>query len=110
MTTRQDFIDEAQRLVDTLKARGKTHGQGDQNFVAMAAMLNLCGYRRATTDGREITPHQLDSLDAVVIYIVSKLARIAAGDRTEPDHYIDTAGYGVIGAAIARSLKEAPRD
>lgn len=107
MTTRQKIIDEAERLVDTLKARGETHGQDGTNFVVMAEMLNLVGYRRipaiAGTDGGE---HRLDALDACIIYAASKLARVAAGDRLEPDHYHDTAGYSIIAAAIAATLKK----
>lgn len=101
--TRQDIIDEAQRLVDTLQARGETHGAGDVNFKVMAEVLTSCGYRRIglTTTSQ----HQLDALDACTIYIVSKLARVVAGDRLQPDHYHDTAGYGVIAAAIANSTR-----
>lgn len=103
--TRQAIIDEAQSLVDTLRARGETHGQGAINFEIMAQILNLCGYRRIglTTTSQ----HQLDALDTCEIYLISKLARIAAGDREEIDHYADTAGYGVIAAAIAREKRRA---
>lgn len=96
--SRQQIIDEAQRLVDTLKARGKTHGQGDANFVIMAELLYTAGYNRRG--------EMLDALDACIIYEISKLARIICGDRLEPDHYLDTAGYAIIAAAIARSVKE----
>lgn len=108
MTDRQDIIDVAQRLVETLKARGETHGRGDRNFIAMARLLSECGYFRcfgSHPDGGKIF-QPLDALDAVVIYKISKIARIVCGDRLEPDHYLDTAGYGVIGAAIAKDMRE----
>lgn len=107
MTTRRDIIAEAERLVDTLKARGETHGQGDANFKIMADLLNLAGYRRVPVpSGRDGGEHKLDALDACIIYEISKLARIICGDRLEPDHYLDTAGYAIIAAAVARGVVE----
>lgn len=113
--SRQDIIDEAQRLVDTLRGRGETHGAGDVNFNVMAEVLNTCGYRRIGPNSIEPQAldslhstgdiEKLDALDACTIYIVSKLARVVAGDRLQPDHYHDTAGYGVIAAAIASAAR-----
>lgn len=106
MTTRKDIIDEAERLVATLKARGETHGQGDANFIVMAMLLNTCGYRRIPMPaGRDGGAHNLDAVDACVIYEVSKLARVVCGDRLEPDHFLDTAGYAIIAAAIVKGVR-----
>lgn len=104
MATRQQIIDEAVALVETLKARGATHGQGDTNFIVLAGLLNACGYRRIGVN--ETAQFALTPIDACLFYEVSKIARIICGDRLEPDHHIDTAGYAIIAAAIVRSLKE----
>lgn len=111
MTTRQDIITEAERLVATLKARGETHGQGDANFIVMAMLLNTCGYRRNVQKPGTIggVSENLDAVDACIIYEVSKLARVVCGDRLEPDHYLDTAGYGIIAAAIVKGMREPGR-
>jgi len=99
MTTREDIIREAERLVGTLRARGETHGSGDRNFRVAAELLTVAGFRtRKEGDA-------LDALDVVLIYELLKIARIVCGDRYEPDHWIDTAGYAVIGGAMARGLK-----
>lgn len=106
--TRWDIIDEAERLVATLEARGETHGQGDANFNVMAALLNTCGYRRNVQKPGTIggVPENLDAVDACIIYEVSKLARVVCGDRLEPDHFLDTAGYAIIAAAIVKGMRK----
>lgn len=106
MATRQQIIDEAVALVETLKARGATHGQGDTNFIVLAGLLNACGYRRIGGNETGSVMFALTPIDACLFYEVSKIARIICGDRLEPDHHIDTAGYAIIAAAIVRSLKE----
>ena len=103
MTTRQDIIDEAQRLVDTLEARGKTHGSGDLNFIVSADLLNAFGFRKVRPAQVDGGLHQIDKHDVTVIYRLLKLARIATGDRMEPDHSLDEAGYSIIDAAMVRA-------
>lgn len=102
MTTRQDIIDEAQRLVDTLEARGKTHGEADSNFIVSADLLNAFGFRKVRPAQIDGGLHLLDKHDVTVIYRLLKLARIATGDRMEPDHSLDEAGYSIIDAAMVR--------
>lgn len=102
MTTRQGIIDEAKRLVDTLEARGKTHGEADSNFIVSADLLNAFGFRKCSPNALG-TPTPLDKHDVTVVYRLLKLARIATGDRMEPDHSLDEAGYSIIDAAMVRS-------
>jgi hypothetical protein len=103
MTTREDIIRQAETLVGTLRARGETHGRGDQNFRVAADLLSVAGFRTAKAGD------ELEALDVVLIYELLKIARIVCGDRYEPDHWIDTAGYAIIGGAIAEGMRKQPK-
>jgi len=72
-------------IKDVLEERANSHG--DFSFVATVAQelkhtLRLAGYA-------SLEPWQTEALDM----IVSKIARILAGNADEPDHWLDIEGY-----------------
>jgi hypothetical protein len=69
-----------------LKERQKTHGEyANLAFVAQS-MKNIL---RDAPNYNSLSPVQRESVDL----IATKLARIVCGNASEPDHWIDGAGY-----------------
>lgn len=106
---RAAIIAKAEELAKLLRTRGETHGSGRANFDKSAELLNVAGFRRLVFGGGHGAPalRQLDALDVIVVYDLLKSAREITGDRFEPDHFFDKAGYGVIGTTIAGAEKAA---
>lgn len=75
--------------------REKTHGHwGDTARIAteLKAVLAPALENRAARGERPLSPEQRESLDM----ILTKVARIVAGDPNHPDHWRDISGYAVL--------------
>ena len=93
---RRKVIDETSRCV--LADRAKTHGDAEDNFADIAALLNIRFQRKLK--------EPLTALDVASIGILIKEARKIADDHNL-DHWVDGAGYNVCGGGIVLKNKEA---
>lgn len=73
----------------TVGRRDDSHGEPEDNFSRIAAMWS------AYLGDREIAPHEVADM-----MVALKLCRIASG-HPDPDHHVDIAGYGTLGAHLA---------
>jgi hypothetical protein len=96
MTTPTERRKHAIKLVSdcVLKDRHATHGEAEDNFADIAAILNVVLKRKLK--------EPLDSLDAAAIGTCIKMGRIANNSR-HLDNWIDMPGYGICGAGIILS-------
>jgi hypothetical protein len=93
---------------DTLKERGRTHGDFTETAHVAQELKSLLYAAQSTHNGAR-TPAMSEALDM----ICTKLARIVCGDPNEPDHWRDIAGYArlvelVCAGADGRLLGGAP--
>lgn len=82
-----------------LEERGKTHGDYSLQAELSQEIKKTCELRV------EVPPYVQESLDM----IAHKMARIAAGNPLEPDHWRDIAGYATLAADRLDLLAEAKK-
>ena len=92
---RSDFLDQVRAMVT--KDRSSTHGDAEDNFADIAALLNI------TLKKHLVKP--LDPLDVAKIMICVKLSRMISSPENI-DHWHDTAGYAACGGGIIESKKQ----
>ncbi len=76
---------------EILVEREKTHGSFKVN-AALFAKLNAAGYQSGLNEGQRLA--------LIMIYV--KISRIISGNPTEPDHWLDIAGYAQLGAEACK--------
>ena len=96
---RQRVLEEAVRL--TTGDRDKTYGDATTNMRAFAALIDAYWTHR---NPETSTPAH----DAAIIMALAKIARIAVGQTTHRDNYVDAAAY--IAMAYEAVLNEQPKD
>ena len=73
------------RLQDILtKDRNHTHGDAEESFQLIADYWGMYLDRRITKE------------DVCIMMCLLKVARISEGDKDNPDHLLDMAGYSVL--------------
>ncbi len=77
-----------------LEERESTHGKFSDNAGFSQAMKLLCRQYGA----RDLCPEQREALDM----IAAKIGRILAGRAKHKDHWIDVAGYALLGAEACK--------
>lgn len=86
----EQVCNKAARAIAPSEERERTHGSIEYSFnVAANLMTSMLGV--------PITPAQVAG-----IMICLKLSRIATGDPSHEDHYVDIAGYAGLMAALNR--------
>tara|TARA_Y100000310_G_scaffold326609_1_gene391720 strand:- start:607 stop:888 length:282 start_codon:yes stop_codon:yes gene_type:complete len=82
-----------QEIVDLLEERQKIHGDTEANMECIGSLWNV--WAKYGSGGEDFTAY-----DTAVMMLLSKIGRIACGDRAHQDHYDDIKGY----AEIARKM------
>ena len=84
-------------IEDTLKERGRTHGDF-RNNAEISQALKLVFRDSSNWESGGLPVYVEEALDA----IATKIARILSGNPLEPDHWHDISGY----AALAKRETE----
>lgn len=84
-------------------SRQQTHGQKERSFETIAAFWNTYLRRRGITNAR-----LLEGVDVAAMMMLLKLSRAIEGDVTEPDHFVDLAGYAGLAGELA-TVADEPR-
>lgn len=96
-TGRGGILAEALDLTET--ARNETHGDPSLNLSCFADLLN------AYLKWRNVP--ELDEIDANMVMVLSKIARLCTGDRAHRDHFVDGAAYfAMAGEAATRVYRD----
>lgn len=86
-------------IKETLKERGKTHGDYKENALLAKALKDYLRVSYQTAKGDADVSNLLEN-NAMIRYtldaIAVKLARISTGNALEPDHWKDIAGYAYL--------------
>lgn len=97
-TQLQSYTNAAARVVQTIAARDTTHGDPELFAQTFAIMLNAY-LRPVVVSGRPLV-----DADVFVLLDLMKTCRIAVGG-IHPDHFLDKAGYGVLGLVAADPVR-----
>tara|TARA_R100001463_G_scaffold61543_1_gene114367 strand:+ start:197 stop:487 length:291 start_codon:yes stop_codon:yes gene_type:complete len=68
--------------------RNQTHGNAEENFQLIADYWGMYLDRRVTKE------------DVCIMMCLLKVARISEGDKENPDHLLDMAGYSILSLAM----------
>lgn len=94
------ILDKAKTAVMT--QRGQQHGDAESSFDAIGAMwvayLNAISLRRT---GLPLTSLRIYAVDVAFMMDQMKQMRVVYGDETDPDNYVDGAGYTALAGSFA---------
>lgn len=94
------ILDISKKVVTT--ERGQQHGDAEASFVAIGEMwvayLNAVSVRRT---GLPLTSLRLTAADVAFMMVQMKQMRVLYGDETDPDNYVDAAGYTALAGMFA---------
>ena len=86
----------AENIEDTLKARGRTHGDYGRH-AEVTQRLKLVVRQRWERHSDIYAGHRVeDSIREALDMILHKIGRIVVGDDQEVDHWQDIAGYATL--------------
>lgn len=97
--TRKEILDKALECVTG--QREQDYGKPEDNFRTIASLWSV--YIRASYDNIPKDLFLLTAKDVAVMMALLKIARIATGSN--PDSYVDLAGYAACAAEVDISLR-----
>ena len=71
-----------------VRERAQTHGNAEDSMQTIADYWGMYMDRRVTKE------------DVCIMMMLLKIARIETGDKENPDHLLDIAGYSILASAM----------
>ena len=86
----------AENIEDTLKARGRTHGDYGHHAEVTQRLKRVVRNAWVRHPDSHVVHRVEDSIDETLDMILHKIGRIVAGNDREVDHWQDIAGYATL--------------